>query len=216
MSTVLQRMIERTRAPLSSLEPLAGPSFAPLVQQWPGEGQAEAESVPDPITAVQGRPRGAAIIEPARVAAAVPPEDRPGPHPSASASRPEPDPAPERAAAAQPERAVTQRPAGARVSTSDRSPTETGEPTGVPATIAATAARIRPAPPTDSRQAPPPRSAPPRAPAAHDAADTGPTVTISIGHIEVRAAPASERSRPPVQPRVSLEEFLNPNRNGRR
>lgn len=216
MSTVLQRMIERTRAPLSSLEPLAGPSFGPLVQQRPGERQAEAESVPDPIAAVQKRPRDAPIIEPGRVAAAAPREERPGPHPSASASRPESDPAPERAATAQPEQAVTHSPLGARVSTTDRPPTATEEPTGVPATIAAVAARIRPATPADSRQAPPPRSARPRAPAAHDAADTRPTVTISIGHIEVRAARASERNRPPVQPRVSLEEFLNPSRNGRR
>ena len=45
------------------------------------------------------------------------------------------------------------------------------------------------------------------------AADTSggrPDVTISIGHIEVRAAPPMERprTRPPFRPRVSLDDFL--------
>jgi hypothetical protein len=43
-------------------------------------------------------------------------------------------------------------------------------------------------------------------------------VTISIGHIEVHAAPAIERPRaqPPFRPRVSLEEFLGQKQERRR
>ena len=34
-------------------------------------------------------------------------------------------------------------------------------------------------------------------------------VTISIGHVEVRAAPVSQPARrPPFRPRVTLEEYL--------
>jgi hypothetical protein len=76
-----------------------------------------------------------------------------------------------------------------------------------------------------------PLPAAPRAP-AHDAsggpqalreatADNGgtrPDVTISIGHIEVRAAPPIERprSRPPFRPRVSLDDFLSQRQDRRR
>ena len=52
------------------------------------------------------------------------------------------------------------------------------------------------------------------------AADTSgrPDVTISIGHIEVRAAPPIERpaARPPFRPRVSLDDFLNQPQDRRR
>lgn len=43
---------------------------------------------------------------------------------------------------------------------------------------------------------------------------TGPEVTISIGHIEVRSAPAAAepRSRPTFRPQVSLADFLSRDR----
>jgi hypothetical protein len=42
-------------------------------------------------------------------------------------------------------------------------------------------------------------------------------VTISIGHIDVRAAPAAApaRNRPAFRPRVSLEDFLASRQGGR-
>jgi len=44
--------------------------------------------------------------------------------------------------------------------------------------------------------------------------ESGPEITISIGHIEVRSAPAPEkpRSRPPFRPQVSLTDFLSRDR----
>ena len=44
----------------------------------------------------------------------------------------------------------------------------------------------------------------------------GPEITITIGRIEVRAAPApAPRPRPPARPRVSLADFLGQQRDGR-
>ncbi len=49
-------------------------------------------------------------------------------------------------------------------------------------------------------------------------ADVSPDVTISISHIEVRAAPSIEspRHRPPFRPRVSLDDFLTQRQDRRR
>lgn len=48
-------------------------------------------------------------------------------------------------------------------------------------------------------------------PSAADAIGTRPDVTISIGHIEVRAAPPAEqpRTRQPFRPQVALDDFLS-------
>ena len=60
----------------------------------------------------------------------------------------------------------------------------------------------------------------PQGPATHgpDAEPSPrPHVTISIGHIEVRAAPASEPLRPPAfRPKVTLDDFLGREPGGRR
>jgi hypothetical protein len=64
---------------------------------------------------------------------------------------------------------------------------------------------------TDSRSAPAPsRRDPAQGAAADEVARAGTTeVTISIGHIEVCAAPAPEPPRKPaVRPRVTLDEYL--------
>jgi len=43
---------------------------------------------------------------------------------------------------------------------------------------------------------------------------SGPEITISIGHIEVRSAPAAAepRTRPRFRPQVSLADFLSQDR----
>ena len=59
----------------------------------------------------------------------------------------------------------------------------------------------------------PPPSARPGGP-AEPSPESGPEVTISIGHIEVRSASVTERprSRPPFRPQVSLTDFLSQDR----
>jgi hypothetical protein len=62
-----------------------------------------------------------------------------------------------------------------------------------------------------------PRGAPARPEPAPRTGGTGPDVTISIGHIEVRAAPPTERprTRRPFRPQVSLDDFLSQRRDQR-
>ena len=59
---------------------------------------------------------------------------------------------------------------------------------------------------------PPPSAGPGRS--AEPFPESGPEITISIGHIEVRSASATERprSRPPFRPQVSLTDFLSQDR----
>jgi hypothetical protein len=55
-------------------------------------------------------------------------------------------------------------------------------------------------------------------PTAAGSGGTRPDVTISIGHIEVRAAPpvGQPRARRPFRPQVSLDDFLSQQQDGRR
>ncbi len=83
-------------------------------------------------------------------------------------------------------------------------------PGATPAVEAVTgSARLLPAEPPTRAPAGSRRSPAPPGPAA-DAPAAGPDVTVSIGHIEVRSAPAPDkpRSRPSFRPQVSLADFL--------
>jgi hypothetical protein len=62
---------------------------------------------------------------------------------------------------------------------------------------------------------------PPIVDAASDEGSRGPDITVTIGHIEVRAAQAPPASpakpaRPPFRPQVSLADFLNGSTKGSR
>jgi hypothetical protein len=73
-------------------------------------------------------------------------------------------------------------------------------------------APLRPPPAHPPGQWPAPSARPEQA--ADAFTGSGPEVTISIGHIEVRSAPAAEkpRSRLPFRPQVSLADFLSQDR----
>jgi hypothetical protein len=94
----------------------------------------------------------------------------------------------------------------------------TAEPGAGPAVRPVTApARLLPAAPRPAAQEGSGRSPVPGASAAGDSGGR-PDVTISIGHVEVRAAPPIERprTRPPFRPRVSLDDFLGQQQDRRR
>lgn len=92
------------------------------------------------------------------------------------------------------------------------------EPDAAPALRPVTVpARLLPAAPPAHAQEGPGGWPVPREPAA-DTSTGRPDVTISIGHVEVRAAPPIERprARPPFRPRVSLDDFLGQQQDRRR
>lgn len=245
-SGVLARMIQRSREPRSSLEPVIQPRFAPRAGGFvPGADAAlGADAAPAEDSASAARPPG--LLPPdARPADAVPPEARPaGALPAEALSpdvpaRPPAAPAPEGA----PPDAL---PAEAPVAVIS----------GLPGTsrVAGSGGRSAQHLPWVVTSAPdeglaPPDAGPPsrRARAASDGAGTArsvgreyrseqrsyrsaagepghqagagePSVTITIGHIEVRAAPAPpraprpeapQRPRPAFRPRTTLADFLD-------
>ncbi len=282
MSTLIERMIQRTRGPLSSLEPVATPAFAavPLGEHaWagsPGEAAADEASVvasgqdqrpgqrpdqqpgerPDqqpgtrqrrspartvgddhadgPADSGRGPLLEAPVTARARPARAMPAPD-PSPRNRTTPRWPEPPPAanrhlghdhsesgpdqvampvgrsdenphnareravpePEANAAAGPEGRATA--AGPRAAAAEPGARAAVEPATLPA-------RLRRAHPQPE---------PPELPGqAAYASGSGPEITISIGHIEVRSAPATEqpRIRPPFRPQVSLADFLGQDR----
>jgi hypothetical protein len=236
VTTLLQRMVMRTRAPLSSAEPATRPLFAPgdpgLALGVAGIPEVSADAfAASPISGPATRPPliGERVVG-----------SQPGREISADASPP-----------------IRATPPGGRPGVERDRRQDAGEALGIAASLnqrgAATAASAGrdegmstataspptlPVSPTDSTEPPPqsPAERPPesvdRPPAPADAADrvrprqqflrppandpvaaapaTAPQVTISIGHIDVRAAPppAPARSRPAFRPRVSLDEFL--------
>ncbi len=250
MTTLLQRMVMRTRAPLSSAQPATRPLFAPgdagLALGVAGIPEVSADAFSaSPFTGSATRPP--LIAE--RVSASRPGDAGRTPAPGAEDAGREIS-----ADASAPARAT---PSGGHPGVERDLQQERGEAAGIAASLdqtgAATAASAggdeamsaaAAIPPvllvslTDSTE-PPPRSPADRPPAPADrpsapadAADrvqhrkqflvpsangsaaaapaAAPEVTISIGHIDVRAAtpPAPARSRPAFRPRVSLDEFL--------
>jgi len=261
MSMLLERMIRRTRAPLSSLEPLSGPNFALPVQRgepgprtdghlagqpeegpgaWPwrpparpaGDGRADrlAGSGPGPLSGAPApEPEPAPAPGPAQ--AQAPATGRPGagratsapgrPAPRSAAARrldhglgqPGPDPGATytRHAGQEPGEAGGKAGDAGERSVGETAATAAAEPEAAPAYEPVTAASVRlrpPAPPARLQAGPPTAPQPP----GQDADTWGgrPEVTVSIGHIEVRSGPASEkpRTRPSFRPEVGLADFL--------
>jgi len=176
------------------------PGSAAALDQGAGPGQAPGRRSPSRGQAAAANPHP----DEDQRAPGADTATRPGEHPHDALARGTlgmhavPAASPARAGDAEPARAGDEGPDGAR-------PEATAEPD--PVTV-----RPRPVRPQGYWPAPPTPPAP--APAAEARPGPGPEVTISIGHIEVRSAPAAEkpRSRPPFRPQVSLADFLNQDR----
>jgi hypothetical protein len=238
VTTLLQRMVMRTRAPLSSAQPATRPFFAPgdpgLALGVPdrSEGSAEAfpasptagpatrrltgERAPEPRSEDADREVSADASTPAR---ATPAGQRDG---AEWDRRQESGEAPGSAAPLDQTGAGT---AGRDEVMSAATPgrdeivSATATPPAVPVSPAGS---TEPASPSSLADQPPAPTAagrvrrrqPSLRPPANEPAAAAPAtaleVTISIGHIDVRAAPppAPARSRPAFRPRVTLDEFL--------
>jgi hypothetical protein len=222
MSTLIERMILRARAPLSSLEPIAPVRFAlrqqidetPFTEVAAEPAEAPDHSLPPPPRAIgQNALPGERPPSPGL----VPPETTlPGPITPADVQRP---------------RARRDRRDQVDRSESVLVPAAPGAASEGPA-VHATAAEVRTEPigpvqpiPVTARLRPAdlPGHAEGgvQAPAADTAADEpahGPDITVTIGHIEVRAAsPAPARpARVPFRPQVSLNDFLGNGQESRR
>ena len=214
---MLARLVARARAPLSGLEPLIAPSFA-----LPAGGPAADPGAPGD---------GFGSLAPAADAAA----GLGGPRPSARAgglpdgdlaSQGEPawpTPDPGRPALVLDARPDLAGPRDAGGSAGGARPSRTAGYAPVAAWAAEVAPGSGPGEPHQdaqrSRAAGPPAERGASAPPAERGASAPPAspaagITISIGHIEVRAArgpesrPAPPRSRPAFRPRLTLDDFL--------
>jgi hypothetical protein len=252
MGAVLDRMIQRTRGPLSSVEPRSLPRFAPARAVFDSAAIGDGESLIEESRAVRPAIGSAAVPAVLRESlgrrgtdkAAIDPEPPAGPvdhvtprpfaerSPLATAAT-RPDPGPDdvdsvRPRAEQPLATRSARP-GDHDSAWPRDPVDGVPPPRTPSEPAeqraadptagsgetgttSNASVTRQATPAASVEAQS-RSRPEaiRPQTAPDELDARPEVTILIGHIEVRAAPASEppRARAPFRPRVTLDDFLD-------
>ena len=233
MSTLIERMIQRTQAPLSSLEPIAPVMYAPTTSgQQPDEAAfAELPSAPAEMTD-HGRPtpprrssrQNALPGEGQHSASLVPPG--PASHGSITPADLQPHSArqdrsawpsgTEGALDQEAPRGNERRPAtpGPPHEDADLHATTTAGQTAPTQPIAATA-RLRPADLGGNAGA---AARPPVAGNAPDEVARGPEITVTIGHIEVRAASAAPArpARTPFRPQVSLADFLKGSSQGSR
>jgi len=234
-STVLARMIQRTREPRPSLEPVIRPLFAPRTDRFvPGEDPAPDASSPD-LLPPDGPPPDvlalASFPPEARPPDARPPDPRPpdaGPPDAPPPEARQPDAPPPKAPSPgvlllePPDAAIPDLPEssavpapGRRRHPSDGRAHASGEAGAPAAGIAAEDDR-------GSGNAPmllAPVLSPRRDKVTVDQEGaSGPSVTITIGHIEVRAAPPSPRPprpqapprpKPAFRPRTTLADFLD-------
>jgi hypothetical protein len=218
MSTPLERMILRTRAPLSSLEPLAEPRYARAAQagSLPWEPQS-----PDPlsagITEATAEPGGAG--DPGQgMGPAARWQPRARPHARDDIDAGDAQPRPTRAhsaprSSAPPSAAPATRMGRDSGESIVRDPGQMPgpQPGGQPVAVSV---RVLPTSPPAPASAGRPAPQALQTPAGAEA--TPPEVTISIGHIEVRSPPATvQRPKPVFRPQVSLAEFLGRRQGGR-
>jgi hypothetical protein len=227
MSTLLERMVRRNHAPLSSLEPVSPAHFADQ-SAAAGWDDATAENVetsseeaartelPHPVQ-LPTRPQPSETIGPGQRPRSGSAPDTTPRHDLPPASAPSPGrelrPYPGLAARPQAEHATHEQGPPAVGRGAPAANAETEATLAIPSvSVAARAVSDRPEPPSQRSGTPSP--APQRSAESGD----GPAVTISIGHIEVRAAPPIEppRPRPQFKPRVSLEDFLTQRQDRRR
>jgi hypothetical protein len=237
MSNLLERMIQRTRAPLAGIDPLVQPRYSQLRGQSPLAMSATSDAASEAATGTMEQSTASQISPPAGS------RERPMPEIPASMDR-------------------VQRAASARASVTDTARRDSGESLSVPlearrstSTDDAGKREARGEDRARSQISPVPENAetsnaaastanerlvaaarmqqnlaatrspaekgfssqPRREPYTEtESVKDGANVIISIGHIEVRAAQAAERPRRPAfRPRVSLDEFLG-RKNGAR
>jgi len=250
MSTPLARMVERARGSLSSAEPLipsrfaaGGDGFAPGVlpsgdtdPAWrPGPGQLPAEAaVPAGTTPATEATAPAGTTAAARTTApaeATAPAETSAPHGTPVRHLGEDMQQIARVAAEMPGAASTSVDAAASHVTPPSYVTPASPVRGT-SPMSGTSLPPRDADAHDVAATPDaglvPARGVPRVAAASVAgislpanpAAGSPEITITIGHIEVRAAPSSQQSpqrgRPQFRPRVSLGDFLAQGEDGRR
>jgi hypothetical protein len=244
MTSVLERMVQRARGPLSSLEPLSPLAFGPRPELWTSPGGIETVAS-EPAPAHRPAPDRRRTAERSSWRPSGDPsrgEDPPiGVHAATVAMAP-PEPAvmhdaPTPATTPDIDAPSHSQPPAVRGETGVSGPPSRGDDRheAPPRAVIEPASRIPAAMPDPEPAADGPaamtRDGSDRTPgnSAHqtpgDSADQasgdgsgGSEVTISIGHIVVHAAPAIERPRaqPPFRPRVSLEEFLGQTQERRR
>jgi len=272
MSTVLARMIKRTREPLSSVQPLAPAPFgaasadlASISTTAEPPAREDDDRAADPITAPRRAPARAPRGRDPDPSAAEDPDSTAPPRRMAPAAQTAPpgtaqtappgtaETAPLGAAATAPAESGTSAQAaeGVRHAPAEQDhPPDNSEPNRAPqgieqrieqrseqrieydaareldepgappeiGTRSEEAAKLEPrATLVLSSRPEPAASAEPRTPPQPETADPRPEVTISIGHIEVRAAPVSAppRASAPFRPRISLDQFLGEKQRGR-
>jgi hypothetical protein len=234
MSSVLERMVRQARAPLSAVEPLFQSRYAPAVVQPPqhsltetDEAVTETENSPQPLSAVQPTfpppvPRVSVLKDSSRAFNAVS-DPVPRDAPSQTRAR-DAFPDGQHKAAPEPGSATDDPPASRPAADGPSVPGAQPMPILPRVELAFALSGDRhvapqrqtphhPAEPTSRLPRDRPAVSPrlmPHSPWVDAPAGTAPDVTISIGHIEVRAPQVAERPRRPAfRPRVSLDDFLN-------
>lgn len=244
MSTLIERMILRTRAPLSSLEPMSPVRHAtPVPGQQPDEtavtelAAAPAEVPGHGVATVSGPLPGSSEFLPnaggdddlRQASLARPPATGSGSIRPAGAHAPAARPG--RLAGAEPPESVTDQ---RTPRDSEWMPAALGwprenadRPASTIAPVSEATGQTPPAPPVPVTARLRPADLPEQAGAARLAQaagspagepSRGPDVTVTIEHIEVRAAPAAppRPARTPFRPQVSLADFLGQDRGPRR
>ena len=233
MSTPIERMILRTQGPLSSLEPIAPPRYAPSTSPQPPDETAFTEppsapaGAPDQViptpsdktlgqNALSGESQHSRSLVPPATASRRPITPAESQPPSARRDRRADAASPESVPEQRPRRDNEPRPAavGWPDEDSDLQATTPARRTPAQPPVAVTA-RLRPADLSEHAGA---AVQPPVAATEGDEHAHGPNVTVTIGHIEVRAASAAP-ARPAgtrFRPQVSLADFLGGNGQGSR
>jgi hypothetical protein len=244
MSTLLERMVRRTRSSMPGIEPLVEPRYAPAAHFRQELGMSPANMLERQIDLIEEAPAHSEFSRRIHPEAMSPRKVNSGENLSYSLNSSRkgsllPDPAIARTGPALGERSLDRRGievaaerarnpvwldgtrphstrAASPVASAQAPQQEKGQSARTVAEPVAAAEQRRaelvsPPRPTDSQ-----RQAPSSDVLETDRRSAAPDITISIGKIELRAAPATEwPRRPGFRPRVSLNDFLS-QRNGDR
>ena len=229
MSTLIERMILRTRQPLSSLEPITPVRYA-LTTPGQQPDEAAITEIPPALADVlrpslspppHGSRRQNAVVSNRPVSPSVAAPRTASPR-SVTPGEQDPDAGARdlRAALERTERLQDRenpgdsRPMPAAHGEGPNSRDNTAAGPTAPALPIPVPARLR----TGDLAEPPATTAASVDGTQDDEHASGPDITVTIGHIEVRAAPSvpARPAPPPFRPQVSLTDFLNGSRGSQR